>query len=64
MWAERVVYILASLSLLSAGSGLEDDRIGVLYISDPMRAPGFDFMGVESIFSLPFVAASLRGFGG
>lgn len=29
-----------------------------------MRAPGFDFMRTEPIFSLTFVASSLRGFGG
>ncbi|MBU7004484.1 MAG: hypothetical protein HXS50_02870, partial [Theionarchaea archaeon] len=43
---------------------IEDGRIGVLYISDPIRAPGFDFMRSEPIFSMQFVAASLRGFGG
>ena len=55
---------LTGLLFLTMGWALEDGRIGVLYISDPMRAPGFDFMRTEPIFSLTFVAASLRGFGG
>jgi uncharacterized membrane protein len=56
--------LLCLLAILPASLGLEDGRIGVLYISDPVRAPGFDFMRTEPIFSLNFVAASLRGFGG
>ncbi|MBU7004353.1 MAG: hypothetical protein HXS50_02215 [Theionarchaea archaeon] len=43
---------------------LDDGRIGVLYISDPVRVPGFNFMRAEPLYSLTFVAASLRGFGG
>jgi uncharacterized membrane protein len=49
---------------MTSALALEDGRIGVLYISDPIRAPGFDFMKSEPIFSMRFVAASLRGFGG
>jgi uncharacterized membrane protein len=51
-------------SLSAPARGLGDGRIGVLYISDPVRAYGFDFMRSEPIFSLTLVAASLRDFGG
>ena len=61
---ERIICIAATLFLLSVSWALDDGRIGVLYISDPMRAPGFNFMRTEPIFSLTFVTASLRGFGG
>ena len=52
------------LLALVPGWAIEDGRIGILYISDPIRAPGFDFMRSEPIFSMRFVAASMRGFGG
>ncbi len=55
---------LAALLFFPATWALQDGRIGVLYISDPVRAWSFDFMRTEPIFSLTFVAASLRGFGG
>ncbi len=52
------------IAILLPAHAIEDGRIGVLYIADPIRAAGFDFMRTEPIFSLTFVAASLRGFGG
>ena len=55
-----IVIALWSLPALA----IEDGRIGVLHIADPVRSSGFDFMKTEPIFSLTFVAASLRGFGG
>jgi len=58
-----LMVLLLSVTLPCAAA-LEDGRIGVLYISDPVRSPGFDFMRSEPVFSLGFVAASLRGFGG
>ena len=64
MQAGRIICIVFSMLLPLTGWALEDGRIGVLFIGDPMRAPGFDFMRTEPIFSLSFVAASLRGFGG
>lgn len=59
-----LVFIMAVGWLAPRGLALEDRRIGVLYISDPIRSPAFTFMRAEPIFSLTFVAASLRGFGG
>jgi hypothetical protein len=60
--ASGIILIVALLLPLSWA--IDENRIGVLFIGDPMRAPGFDFMRTEPIFSLTFVAASLRGFGG
>ncbi len=61
-----LIAVIAAIAVGQARQGLalEDRRIGVLYVSDPIRSPAFTFMRAEPIFSLTFVAASLRGFGG
>jgi len=59
-----LICLLTVWVLAPHGWALEDRRIGVVYISDPIRSPAFTFMRAEPIFSLTFVAASLRGFGG
>ncbi len=64
MRVERIIIIAALTLFIPISLAIEDGRIGVLYISDPVRSQGFDFMRAEPIFSLTFVAASLRGFGG
>jgi hypothetical protein len=60
----RILFIILILFCSCVSLALDDGRIGVLYISDPVRAPGFNFMRAEPLYSLTFVAASLRGFGG
>ncbi len=59
-----LICAVAVIAVLGPALALEDGRIGVLHISDPVRSAGFDFLRTEPIFSLTFVAASLRGFGG
>lgn len=55
--------LMASL-LLSSTWGLEDGRVGLLYVSDPIRVPIVKFLRTDPLFSINLVAASLRGFGG
>ncbi len=45
-------------------TALEDGRVGVLYISDPIRVPAVDYLRTDPLFSITLVAASYRGFGG
>jgi len=42
-------------------SGLEDGRIGVLYVGDLVRSPPFNMMKSDPLFVMQYVPASLRG---
>lgn len=45
-------------------SSLENGQVGVLYVGDPFRSPAFAYMKSDPLFSITFVVASVRNFGG
>lgn len=59
------VTVLAMLGLcqLPFAQGLEDGRIGVLFVGDTARAPPFKMMVSDPLCSVGFVYASIRGWG-
>jgi hypothetical protein len=60
-----VALVFASVvSTVGPAVALEDGRVGLLYLSDPVRAPALGFLETDPLFSITLVAASLRGFGG
>jgi len=58
-----VLPTLILIGMPSAGC-LEGGRIGILYIGDIARSAPFREMVSDPLFSITFVSASLRGFGG
>jgi len=56
--------ILASLLFCGPAMALEDGKVGMLYLSDPVRVPIVHFLRSDPLFSVSLVASSLRGFGG
>jgi len=49
---------------IPGATGLEDGRIGVLYVGCIARSPPFNFMRSDPLFSMGFVIATLRDWAG